>query len=60
MYIYDWILALYACHQLLLLDFYDQVLALVVAWQTGDGHVDIADSLCPFVGERRLFFLLFG
>lgn len=60
MYIDNWVLALYASHELLLLDVHDQVLALVVAWQTGDGDVHVADSLYPFVRKRSLFFLLLG
>lgn len=54
------VLALHAGHEFLLLDVHDQVLALIVAWDPGDGNVDVADRLYPLVGERSLFFLLFG
>lgn len=57
-YAYDGRLALHAGRYLLLLDIDDQVLALVVARDTGDGDVDVTDRLCPLVGESLLFGLL--
>ena len=57
-HIYDWLLPLDACHELLLLDIDYEVPALVLAVDR-DGHVDVADRLRPLVWQGRLLGSLF-
>lgn len=60
LYIYNGVLALHTGHELLLLNVHDEVLALVISWEAGDGNVNIADGLVPFVWKGSLFLLLLG
>ena len=56
-YVNEWLLALQGCFELGLGENYFDVTALDVA-SDGDGQIQVADLLGPFVGESGLFFCL--
>lgn len=59
-YTYNGLLSLDAGLYALFLDLDDQVLALEIARNAGDGDIQVADSLLPLVREGILLGLLFG